>query len=383
MKHLTFILLLPLFLLLAATTAAQPAAPAGTEPAPAAPAPTELSSAVQADPTEKPAATPESAAPGNDTERPDAAATATATADAASTDAAGPAAASQAAGTAPAATPETTAISGTAATSAPAATAPAATAMPSPDPEIVQLKSDRGELRLEIAGYGITLGNRDADESKAAGNEAAAPSEKPEKKPLKRFHGCFGFTDWEIGIPLLVNTSYGPAWAGEGEFLETSTRKSFSFGYTLLSLRYMLDRNGHWWLSTGVRGNIYDIVLSGKQTIRYTDGMIHALELDPSTKKSKLSFTTLGIPLMLTCSDSDFRITHRATGNHYTSYRADHKKHKEKYELRGVEPWSWNIGGAITYHKVGVSFDYALTPLFRSDVGPETHLFTFGICFGF
>lgn len=378
MKHLTFILLLPLFLLLAATTAAQPAAPAGTEPTPAAPAPTELSSAVQADPTEKPAATPESAAPGNDTERPDAAATATATADAASTDAAGPAAASQAAGTAPAATPETTTISGTAATSA-----PAATAMPSPDPEIVQLKSDRGELRLEIAGYGITLGNRDADESKAAGNEAAAPSEKPEKKPLKRFHGCFGFTDWEIGIPLLVNTSYGPAWAGEGEFLETSTRKSFSFGYTLLSLRYMLDRSGHWWLSTGVRGNIYDIVLSGKQTIRYTDGMIHALELDPSTKKSKLSFTTLGIPLMLTCSVSDFRITLRASGNLYTSYRAVHKKPKEKYELRGVEPWSWNIGGAITYHKIGVSFDYALTPLFRSDVGPETHLFTFGICFGF
>lgn len=380
MKHLTFILLLPLFLLLAATTAAQPAAPAGTEPAPTAPAPTELSSAVQADPTEKPAATPESAAPGNDTERPDAAATATATAtaDAASTDAAGSAAASQAAGTAPAATAETTAISGTVATSA-----PAATAMPSPDPEIVQLKSDRGELRLEIAGYGITLGNRDADESKAAGNEAAAPSEKPEKKPLKRFHGCFGFTDWEIGIPLLVNTSYGPAWAGEGEFLETSTRKSFSFGYTLLSLRYMLDRNGHWWLSTGVRGNIYDIVLSGKQTIRYTDGMIHALELDPSTKKSKLSFTTLGIPLMLTCSVSDFRITLRASGNLYTSYRAVHKKPKEKYELRGVEPWSWNIGGAITYHKIGVSFDYALTPLFRSDVGPETHLFTFGICFGF
>lgn len=378
MKHLTFILLLPLFLLLAATTAAQPAAPAGTEPAPAAPAPTELSSAVQADPTEKPAATPESAAPGNDSEQPNAAATATATADAASTDAAGPAAASQAAGTAPAATPETTAISGTAATSA-----PAATAMPSPDPEIVQLKSDRGELRLEIAGYGITLGNRDADESKAAGNEAAAPSEKPEKKPLKRFHGCFGFTDWEIGIPLLVNTTYGPAWAGEGEFLETSTRKSFSFGYTLLSLRYMLDRSGHWWLSTGVRGNIYDIVLSGKQTIRYTDGMIHALELDPSTKKSKLSFTTLGIPLMLTCSVSDFRITLRASGNLYTSYRAVHKKPKEKYELRGVEPWSWNIGGAITYHKVGVSFDYALTPLFRSDVGPETHLFTFGICFGF
>lgn len=383
MKHLAFILLLPLFLLLAATTAAQPAAPAGTEPAPAAPAPTELSSAVQADPTEKPAATPESAAPGNDTERPDAAATATATADAASTDAAGSAAASQAAGTAPAAPPETTAISGTVATSAPAATAPAATAMPSPDPEIVQLKSDRGELRLEIAGYGITLGNRDADESKAAGNEAAAPSEKPEKKPLKRFHGCFGFTDWEIGIPLLVNTTYGPAWAGEGEFLETSTRKSFSFGYTLLSLRYMLDRSGHWWLSTGVRGNIYDIVLSGKQTIRYTDGMIHALELDPSTKKSKLSFTTLGIPLMLTCSVSDFRITLRASGNLYTSYRAVHKKPKEKYELRGMEPWSWNIGGAITYHKVGVSFDYALTPLFRSDVGPETHLFTFGICFGF
>lgn len=356
MKHLAFILLLPLFLLLAATTAAQPAASAGTEPAPAAPAPTELSSAVQADPTEKPAATPESAAPGNDSERPDAAAPA----DATSTDAAGSAAASQAAGT-----------------------APAATAMPSPDPEIVQLKSDRGELRLEIAGYGITLGNRDADESKAAGNEAAAPSEKPEKKPLKRFHGCFGFTDWEIGIPLLVNTSYGPAWAGEGEFLETSTRKSFSFGYTLLSLRYMLDRSGHWWLSTGVRGNIYDIVLSGKQTIRYTDGMIHALELDPSTKKSKLSFTTLGIPLMLTCSVSDFRITLRASGNLYTSYRAVHKKPKEKYELRGVEPWSWNIGGAITYHKIGVSFDYALTPLFRSDVGPETHLFTFGICFGF
>lgn len=333
MKHLILTLLLPLFILLAAAAAAQPAAPApeSAEPAPAA-------VSAETEPAVELAAATGSAA---------------ATAQPEPADAEGSAAEPQAASTERA-------------------------AVASPDPEIVQLKTDRGELRLEIAGYGITLGNRDAD-----GSKAGAPSEKPGKKPVKRFHGCFGFTDCEIGIPLLVDTSYGPAWAGEGEFLETSTRKSISFGYTLLGLRYMLDRREHWWLSTGIRGNIYDIVLSGKQTIRYTDGELHAVELDPSTKKSKLSFSSLGIPLMLTYTVSDFSISLRASGNLYTSYRAVHKKPKEKYELRGMEPWSWNVGGAIIYHKVGVSFDYALTPLFRSDVGPETHLFTFGICFGF
>lgn len=343
MKHLILTLLLPLFILLAAAAAAQPAAPApeSAEPTPAA-APAETEPAV-----EPAAATGNAAA----TAKPE-------TADA-EVSAAEPQNAEPQNAEPQAANTERAAVA-------------------SPDPEIVQLKTDRGELRLEIAGYGITLGNRDAD-----GSKAGAPSEKPGKKPVKRFHGCFGFTDWEIGIPLLVDTSYGPAWAGEGEFLETSTRKSISFGYTLLGLRYMLDRHEHWWLSTGIRGNIYDIVLSGKQTIRYTDGELHAVELDPSTKKSKLSFSSLGIPLMLTYTVSDFSISLRASGNLYTSYRAVHKKPKEKYELRGMEPWSWNVGGAITYHKVGVSFDYALTPLFRSGVGPETHLFTFGICFGF
>lgn len=338
MKHLILTLLLPLFILLAAAAAAQPAAPApeSAEPTPAA-APAETEPAVEP---------------------------ATATENAAATAKPEPADAEV-----PAAEPQN---------AEPQAASTERAAVASPDPEIVQLKTDRGELRLEIAGYGITLGNRDAD-----GSKAGAPSEKPGKKPVKRFHGCFGFTDCEIGIPLLVDTSYGPAWAGEGEFLEPSTRKSFSFGYTLISLRYMLDRRAHWWLSTGIRGNVYDIALSGKQTIRYTDGQLHALELDPSTKKSKLSFSSLGIPLMLTYTVSDFRLSLRASGNLYTSYRAVHKKPKEKYELRGMELWSWNVGGAVTYHNIGVSFDYALTPLFRSGVGPETHLFTFGICFGF
>ena len=114
MKHLILTLLLPLFILLAAAAAAQPAAPApeSAEPAPAA-------VSAETEPAVELAAATGSAA---------------ATAQPEPADAEGSAAEPQAASTERA-------------------------AVASPDPEIVQLKTDRGELRLEIAGYGITLGN--------------------------------------------------------------------------------------------------------------------------------------------------------------------------------------------------------------------------------
>lgn len=256
------------------------------------------------------------------------------------------------------------------------------------DSDLIRMHPDGSGLRLEIAGYGITLGNRsdkdrsDEDRSDYFGNESFLAKDFPRKR-VRPVRGSFGLAAVEFGVSTLVDTHYGPTWAGEGDFMEIKPEKSFCFSAEVLKLRILLDRQSHWWLSTGLRVTYNDLVFNGTHTLQRIDGIVRPVELDPATKKSKLAVGYLSIPLGVTFSAQRMNITLRATGDLLTTSHYKYKKPNKKEDTSGLTPWQWCVGGVLTYRNVGIYANYALTPLFRHDVGPETHILSMGLYLGF
>lgn len=239
--------------------------------------------------------------------------------------------------------------------------------------ELVQLHPESGQLRLEVAGYGITLGNR---------NFKVNDEDQVVKTSVKRVRCSIGLASLEMGSSMLTGASYGAAWAGDGDFLET--KAGFHFAIEPLRLRVMLDRNSHWWVSVGLRYSVDNYVFSNPLTLQRTDGVIHPVDLDPSTKKSKLLADYMSIPLRLTFSPvRKLNITLHASGDLLLSSHTKYKKPKNKASISGLSPWCWRVGGAISYHRIGIYADYSLTPLFKAAAAPAAHALSIGAYFGF
>ena len=111
--------------------------------------------------------------------------------------------------------------------------------------------------------------------------------------------------------------------------------------------------------------------------------MIRPEALEPSIKKSKLSVGYFGIPAGIVFSAQRLNISLYASGELLSASRLKYKKPKEKRNAPGIAPWRWTVGGSITYRKIGIYANYALTPLFKQAAGPETHTLSLGVHLGF
>lgn len=254
---------------------------------------------------------------------------------------------------------------------------PARGAMELPDSDLVRIRPEGGELRLEIAGYGITLGNRNREEA-----TETVPAAKRPKQP-HRVYGSFGAAAVEIGSAMLVGTDYGTTWADDGDFLALSPEKSFHLACEIFRLRIRLDRDEHWFTALGLRTSYYDLVFNDKITLQSIDGVIRPEALEPSIKKSKLGVGYFGIPVGIIFSAQRLNISLYASGELLSASRLKYKKPKEKRNAPGIAPWRWTVGGSITYRKIGIYANYALTPLFKQAAGPETHTLSLGVHLGF
>ncbi len=248
-----------------------------------------------------------------------------------------------------------------------------------PDSDLVRIRPAGDGLRLEIAGYGITLSNRDRQET-----DDGEPA--PAVKRPKRIHfvyGAFGITALEAGVTTLVGTDYGSTWADDGDFLALNPEKSFHMAFELFKLRIRMDRGEHWFATLGLRTSYYDLVFNDKITLQQADGIIRPEALDPSIKKSKLGVGYFGIPAGIIFSAQKLNISLYASGELLAASKLKYKKPKERRNAPGIAPWRWTVGGSITYHKIGIYANYSLTPLFKQAAGPQTHTLSLGVHFGF
>lgn len=234
-------------------------------------------------------------------------------------------------------------------------------------PITMRRAADGNEMVLEVAGFGITLGQ--------ASQSASA------QKTRSRVCGLL-FDGVEMGFNTLTGADYAGYPPETGDFLDVRAGNSFHFGVTPIGLAVRLDRKNKFEFATGLRYTVDNYRLSDNSvTLGRDEGMVVPLPLDDKADKSKLRVTSLGIPLRFSFDPvKHLRIAVMGYCDFTLGANAIYKKPKVKNSLSGVNPFQFGLGGSVSYRGFGVYVRYGVTPLFKSSAGPTCHPVSFGVC---
>lgn len=235
-------------------------------------------------------------------------------------------------------------------------------------PVTMRRAADGEGMVLEVAGFGITLGQASGDE-------------KQKVKALPRVCGSF-LSGVEMGFNFLTGADYAGYPAGAGDFLDVRGGNSFHFGITPVGLSVALDRKRRFEFSTGLRYTVDNYRLSDNSiTLGRDGGMVVPLPLDDKVDKSKFRITSLGFPLQFSFDPvRHLRVAVVGYCDFTLGANAIYKKPKEKNSLSGVNPFQFGLGGSVSYRGFGVYVRYGVTSLFKSSAGPVCHPVSFGVC---
>lgn len=235
-------------------------------------------------------------------------------------------------------------------------------------PVTMRRAADGEGMVLEVAGFGITLGQ-------------ASGGEKQKVKALPRVCGSF-LSGVEMGFNFLTGADYAGYPAEAGDFLDVRGGNSFHFGITPVGLSVALDRKRRFEFSTGLRYTVDNYRLSDNSiTLGRDGGMVVPLPLDDKADKSKLRITSLGFPLQFSFDPvRHLRVAVVGYCDFMLGANAIYKKPKEKNSLSGVNPFQFGLGGSVSYRGFGVYVRYGVTSLFKSSAGPVCHPVSFGVC---
>lgn len=235
-------------------------------------------------------------------------------------------------------------------------------------PVTMRRAADGEGMVLEVAGFGITLGQ-------------ASGGEKQKVKALPRVCGSF-LSGVEMGFNFLTGADYAGYPAEAGDFLDVRGGNSFHFGITPVGLSVALDRKRRFEFSTGLRYTVDNYRLSDNSiTLGRDGGMVVPLPLDDKADKSKFRITSLGFPLQFSFDPvRHLRVAVVGYCDFTLGANAIYKKPKEKDSLSGVNPFQFGLGGSVSYRGFGVYVRYGVTSLFKSSAGPVCHPVSFGVC---
>ena len=235
-------------------------------------------------------------------------------------------------------------------------------------PVTMRRAADGEGMVLEVAGFGITLGQ-------------ASGGEKQKVKALPRVCGSF-LSGVEMGFNFLTGADYAGYPAEAGDFLDVRGGNSFHFGITPVGLSVALDRKRRFEFSTGLRYTVDNYRLSDNSiTLGRDGGMVVPLPLDDKADKSKLRITSLGFPLQFSFDPvRHLRVAVVGYCDFTLGANAIYKKPKEKNSLSGVLTFQFGLGGSVSYRGFGVYVRYGVTSLFKSSAGPVCHPVSFGVC---
>ncbi len=235
------------------------------------------------------------------------------------------------------------------------------------DNDIVQMRAGNGNMVLEVAGYGITLGS--------------VPAYVP--KMDKSRGRLTVFSNVEMGFTQLTGVDYSDYAPEQKGFLDQRLGPSFHFSFSIVGCDFYLNKTKTLSLGFGLQYTIDNIRLSNNDiTVGYQQGRIVPVTLVDEADKSKIVTSALGIPVNLQYRFSKHcRLTVTAYSDFLLGADAIYKKPKEKSSLSGFSTYQFGLGAAVSYRWVGIYTRYSLTPVFKSGSGPGCHMFSFG--FGF
>lgn len=210
---------------------------------------------------------------------------------------------------------------------------------------------------------------------------------------------CFGSCGdefsihWE-GVDIGVNGLLTPdnaTTAPEGyDFLELDYGKSFSIGLNMLEKNIPLYQN-HITLVTGLGVEFNHYSFKNNTSLQSNNDSIWAFEETVvNFQKNKLKTTFLEVPLMLGFSTNKNlnKSFHLAAGV-VLGYKLG-SKIKQKYEFEGdkykpkvkgdynIQPFRYSATVRMGYGNFSLFADYALSPMFEKNRGPELYPFSVG-----
>ena len=225
-----------------------------------------------------------------------------------------------------------------------------------------------GNVILEVAGFGITLGR--------------AP--EPEYADVVTRSGrvkLYLFNCGEFGFSQLVGVDYDGYSPEEKGFLDHKLGSSIHVAASVLQVQVALNRNRTFYFATDLNFAVDNYRLSDAHIrLGYEHGRLLPVALDEPADKSKFVTSSLGIPLRLIYKPfRNFQVSAIAYSDFGIELTSLHKKPKVQYELSGLRTYQFGVGGAVSYSGVGVFVRYGVTPLFKKGGGPECHTLSFGI----
>lgn len=252
----------------------------------------------------------------------------------------------------------------------------ATTANAQKEEEIMKLRPEGNELRVEAAGFGITIGK------KATITEDSYYSDCIQYLP--RVTTRFGIAYMELGFDLMPGTSYSGSWSGMGDVLNLHTAKSIRFAWTPFEAVVRLDRRGTVSFGAGIRFTWDNYRFTRNITLANDiTGSLMPVELHGDIVKSKLTQTWLGIPLRLTFHPGgNVRISLTGSPELLLENHTKYKYPKTKSRISGLEQFRFTVGGAITVHKFGIYCNYSVTPLFTPSVPVDANILSIGLIVG-
>lgn len=241
------------------------------------------------------------------------------------------------------------------------------------------IRADHGALRLDLAGFGITLVPRDGKGVKA--------DFKKEKQYFPSRVSVTGGVPVDVGFNVLTDVDYKDAWAGKGDFLSMKTYKSIHISTDIVGLRIACFKHDVLSLNPAIRFTVDNYRFSDPKWTFTGDGNGNMIpkdlteEMPKGVQKSKAVATYVGIPFRVTLQPvTDLRLTAEAGADLLLRAHSKYAFPKEKETLSGFNRWRATVGASLTYRRVGVYCLYYLTPLFEN--GSGTRPLTVGLRFG-
>ncbi|MCM1503410.1 MAG: hypothetical protein NC115_12220 [Bacteroidales bacterium] len=232
----------------------------------------------------------------------------------------------------------------------------------------LNIKNDSRTLRIEAAGFGITLG-----EKKVTYNTI-------DKARLGTASWGFLAIDW--GFSSLTGINYYDAWQGHGDFLDIRQGKSARFAIEPVSLMVSLDNRGQFWFRTGLKFTFDNFKFTNPVTLAPIENTLMPAKLDGDIRKSKVAGSYVGIPVGFGVKIRKLMISANISAEVLCKGWTKYRKPRTKAVIPGLDRFRSTAGVSVTYCGVGIYADYSLTPFFKPGTGSDCHVLSFGLRLG-
>lgn len=233
---------------------------------------------------------------------------------------------------------------------------------------------DEGNMVISFATFDIAVngGNYTAGKKKA-------------RRGVKIGHSNY-LAFLEVGINTFPHVDYSlyPDMSGELNYFMDLSAKSLQFNFALWRMTLFLNESRTMSLTTGLQISCNDYVFSGNVALVKENGMLMPKVISPQYKKSKMTTTSLQIPVLFSIGKT--RSFHFSAGVYGGVLLGSHTKikfPKEKTYNLYMQPFYGGVTARAGYRGCYIYADYGLSQMFKQGKGPGVFPLTIGLGLGF